>query len=106
MHGAVKSALLAAVAVLLFAPAPARAQAWLPSAGDAVLTITYQSTSARGELDRHGEPYWEEGVTRAQIFSPEIDWGINNRLAVNVTLPLIAARYRGDHGHDFGHHGP
>ena len=103
---AVKNALPAVVVGLLATPAAAVAQAWLPSAGDASLTITYQSTSARGELDRNGEPYWEEGVTRAQIFTPEIDWGISDRIALSLTFPLIAGRYRGEHAHDFGHHGP
>jgi hypothetical protein len=81
------------------------AQAWLPPAGDGTLTITYQDTTARGELDREGEPYWVEGKTRTHTFAPEIEWGLSERVALNVTLPFIAARYRGDHAHGFDHHG-
>lgn len=86
-------------------PGRTLAQAWLPSRGEGMVTITYQGTSARGELDRYGEPYWVEGTTRAHTFTPEIEWGLSERVAMNVTLPFIVARYRGNHAHDFDHHG-
>ena len=80
-------------------PGRALAQAWLPARGDGTVTITYQDTLARGELDRDGQPYWDEGTTRAHTLISEVEWGLTNRVALNLTLPFITARYRGDHAH-------
>ncbi|MBI4477666.1 MAG: hypothetical protein HY654_10860 [Acidobacteria bacterium] len=79
-------------------PGRTLAQAWLPSPGEGTLTITYQNTLARGELTTDGRLLGDDTV-RAHGLVPEVEWGLTNRLALNLTLPFITARYRGDHPH-------
>ena len=75
-------------------PNSALAQAWLPPRGEGTLTISYQDTLARGELDRNGQPFWEEGTTRAHGLISEVEWGLTDRVALNFTVPFITASYR------------
>jgi hypothetical protein len=71
------AATLALVALGIGAlPGRTLAQAWLPPRGEGTVTITYQDTLARGELDRNGQPYWEEGTTRAHGLISEVEWGL------------------------------
>ncbi|MBI3261814.1 MAG: hypothetical protein HYZ58_01520, partial [Acidobacteria bacterium] len=75
------------------------AQAWLPSRGDGTVTITYQSTLARGELTTDGQLLGDHDTVRAHGLISEVEWGLTDRIALSLALPFVTARYRGDHPH-------
>jgi len=100
---------LVSVCVLLLARAAA-AQAFVPPAGEGNISTTYQRTFARGHLDNDGvlftggEKSFAEDVdiVHAQSVLWDVEFGVTNRLAVNVSLPAIAARYEGTDPHLLG----
>lgn len=98
-----RSSSAATFAVVAFAvgalPDRALAQAWLPTRGDGTVTITYQSTLARGELTTDGQLLGDHDTVRAHGLISEVEWGLTDRIALSLALPFVTARYRGDHPH-------
>ena len=81
-------------------PGRALAQAWVPPRGDGVVTITYQDTLARGHLFDDGRLVpGEQDLVHAHAFTSEIEWGLTDKIALNVALPFVAAKYRGNDPH-------
>lgn len=99
---AVRASRAAALALVAFAvgalPDRALAQAWLPPRGDGTVTITYQSTLARGELTSAGQLLGDDTV-RAHGLISEVEWGLTDRIALNLALPFVTAKHRGDGPH-------
>jgi len=95
----VASMLLAAAAGLA-APLPAIAQAWLPAAGDASLTVGYQHYRSEDRYTTSdGERYYD-GLTRQHGLVTYLTYGITDRLAVSVGLPpYFVSSYDGPDPH-------
>jgi hypothetical protein len=87
-------------AVLVFARVVS-AQAFVPPAGEGDVTTSYQNTWARGHLNSDGERI-NTDLVRAHSARWEIDFGLTDRLAVNASLPFVAARYGGTDPHPLG----
>ena len=68
------------------------AQAFLPPAGEGSVTVTYQNLFARGHLDLNGDRMTGPSgtdPTQAHSMILEADFGVTDRLAVNLSLPYI-----------------
>ena len=86
--GSVIGALLA-----MCAPGAASAQAMLPPAGEGNVTVSFQSGLTLGHINMWGELVDDES-SRAHGLIWDVEFGLSDRLAVNVSLPFIAGRYR------------
>jgi hypothetical protein len=83
---------------LLAGTAPASAQAWLPPKGEAALTLGFLRMFATEHLDYQGtalspgDMIWNNVVT-------DLSYGVTDRLAVRVNLPLVISKYEGAFPH-------
>ena len=100
------------VCLLLFVRTAA-AQAFVPPAGEGNISTTYQRTFARGHLDDNGVLFTggdksfaeDPDIVHAQSVLWDVEFGVTDRLAVNLSLPAIAARYQGTDPHPLGVNG-
>ena len=89
--------LVALAAACLIGADDARAQAWLPAAGEGSVSVVYSNSVS----DRHLLPTtaYDIGRIDSHALLADVTYGITDRLAVSLGLPLIASRYRGDRPH-------
>ena len=81
---------LAALALLLSA-ATAHAQAWLPARGEFTLSfVASDSFVDRHDLSGVSDPN-SDIDTRSML--ADVTWGIHDRLALGVSLPLVSSRF-------------
>ena len=103
------TAIAGIVGCVVFCAGDARAQAFLPAAGEGSLAITYQNLFARGHLDLNGDrmtgPSGSD-PTQAHSMILEADIGVTEWVAVNVALPYIRSKYGGSTPHLVGGSGP
>jgi hypothetical protein len=91
---ALRPQIFAALVVSWFVvPSAVLAQAWVPPAGEAAVSIDYQSFNSPGHLNRLGQPIG--GGTQSHTVLVEIEYGITNKIAVTGALPYITAKYTG-----------
>jgi hypothetical protein len=89
--------------------APARAQAWLPPKGEASFSLGYGNVFVNrhylGGADNPGDNVESDyGHIRSQSIGIGLTYGVTNRLAVSVGLPLIVTKYYGTPGQNFFPH--
>jgi hypothetical protein len=92
---------VALVVVHLVSARAASAQAFLPPAGEGNVTVTYQDTFARGHLSNTGVLFTDDKI-RAQSLMWDVEYGLSDRVALNVSLPFAMARYVGTDPHLVG----
>ena len=84
-------------AVLGGTPASGRAQAWLPAKGEGYVSTVYRNVF----IDTHFLPTERHHVgeidSNAVLF--DVTYGITDRVAMSVSLPLVITRYTGDFAH-------
>ena len=92
----------AALVSTAFAFGPAQAQ-WIPARGEGALTIEYQRFGTSTDIwSDIGRVRWEVGeadeqIVEGNILVASVDYGIYDRLGLNVTLPFINSEFkRGD----------
>jgi hypothetical protein len=93
---AAPAAALLAIA-MSFGP-EARAQASVPEEGDGSLTLAGQSISVRYHTDFHGVKT-DFGHTQTQMLFLGVDYGLTDKLAVNLGVPYIRSKYVGAFPH-------
>ena len=88
-----------ATATLFAAPSPASAQAWLPAQGEGYVSMVYTNLF----VNRHYLPTtrYDIGEIDTNSFLFDASYGVTDRMAVSMSLPLMISRYRGS----FPHHG-
>jgi hypothetical protein len=99
MSARCKSAMLPALAAIsLVACVPsAHAQAWVPSRGEGSVSVLFQDMTARfhrlpvEELDR--------GEIRSDALVFDVTYGLTDRVAIDISLPVISAKYTGAFPH-------
>ena len=77
--------------------AAAHAQAWLPAKGEGTVSVLFTNTLSKDHFlptDRY-----DFGHIDSNTFLFDITYGISDRVAVNVGLPVVISRYRGDRPH-------
>ena len=89
---------IALLGVLLLAiPVSARAQAWLPAKGEGYVSTIYTNVF----VDKHYllTTRYDLGRIDSNTFLFDATYGVTDRLAVSVTLPLVLSRYTGNRPH-------
>src|SRR5262249_32311059 len=78
-------------------PATARAQAWVPAAGEGSVAVQWQNGFSR----YHYLPIVPVDIghidTNALVF--DVTYGLTDKIAVDASLPYIASRYTGPQPH-------
>ena len=97
MSTAMMKAILIAVAITLGA-APVRAQAWLPAAGEGAVAVVMQDMKVKKHLYSDGSPI-EAGEIDSHNFMLDFTYGLTDKVALNVSLPYVSARYSGAKRH-------
>lgn len=70
------------------------AQAWVPARGEGTVSVTYQNYYATGHFDVAGRKN-TNGATHAKTLVTELDYGIMDTLALNISLPFVSSKYTG-----------
>jgi hypothetical protein len=84
--------------LLVFVPAVVGAQAWTPPKGEGYASLTFIDTFTKDHFLSSGARL-DIGHIRSVGLVPEIDFAFTNRLAVDLILPVIAAKYYGPDPH-------
>jgi hypothetical protein len=74
------------------------AQAWTPEKGEGAITLTLQDNFVKKHLGASGEKL-DIGHIRAFIAVQDVDFGITDKLAIDVSLPFVLSRYYGPRPH-------
>jgi hypothetical protein len=94
---------IAALAVSLVGSARAvSAQAFLPSAGEGNVVISYQNLRSDGHLDLNGDRMTGDSghdPTQGHAILMEAEFGLTDRIAISASLPYIGSKYEGTHPH-------
>ena len=72
------------------------AQAWVPSAGEGTVTVSYQNYYNTGHYDRSNPPRkTPNGATHAKSLLVDFNYGLTDNLAVSINLPFVSSKYVG-----------
>jgi hypothetical protein len=79
----------------LLLPSPVWPQAWVPDKGTGSVSVMYQDSYIKNHMDASGTRYfdgeiWSRGVVE------RIDYGLTDKLALDLSLPLIYSKYKGN----------
>jgi hypothetical protein len=86
------------LSAFLLLPVVASSQAWVPEKGEGTLTLTLQDNFVKDHLGSGGERL-DVGHIRTFILLQDIDYGITNKLAVDVNIPFVLSKYYGPRPH-------
>jgi hypothetical protein len=78
------------------------AQAFLPPSGEGNVTVVYQDSLADGHLDLNGNRMPGASCcdpVRTHSIGWDVEFGVHDRLAFNLSLPYISSRYGGPYPH-------
>ena len=83
--------------VFLFASSTAFAQAWLPAKGEGTVSVLFSNTLST----KHYLPdvAYDRGHIDANTLLFDVTYGVSDRMAVTVGLPVVTSRYRGNFPH-------
>jgi hypothetical protein len=84
-------------ALFLF-PDVTGAQAWVPEKGEGAVTLALQDNFVKNHLGSGGQRI-DSGHIRTFIALQDIDYGITNKLAVDVNIPFVLSKYYGPKPH-------
>ena len=84
-------------ALFLF-PIIAAAQAWVPEKGEGTVTLTLQDNFIKDHLLANGQRI-DNGHIRTFIAFQDIDYGITDKLALDVSIPFVLSKYYGPKPH-------
>jgi hypothetical protein len=88
---------VAALVLILGGAPPAAAQAWLPAKGEGTVSVLFTNVVSREHL--LPDTRFDIGRIDSNTVLFDITYGLSDRVAVSVGLPLVASRYRGDFPH-------
>lgn len=83
--------------VLLAVAAPAFAQAWLPAKGEGTVSVLFSNTLSKDHF--LPDTRYDFGHIDANTVMFDVTYGLSDRVAVTVGLPVVASRYRGTFPH-------
>src|SRR3954469_14263376 len=81
--------------LLIVLAGSALGQAWVPEKGEGSLSTSYNYIAFNGHFKTDGSRI-AEGASRAQSVLFDFEYGLTDKLALTVSVPLVAARYHGN----------
>jgi hypothetical protein len=87
-------ATLLSVLLLTLLVGSAAAQAWVPEKGEGSFSTSYNYISSNGHFNTDGSKV-AEAAAKAQSVIFDFEYGVTDKLAVNFSVPIVAARYVG-----------
>lgn len=88
--GRVWSSLL--FALLVVSTASAAGQAWLPERGEGTFSTSFDYVDFKGHFRSDGSRT-PEAASRSRSFLFDVEYGVTDRLAITLSLPVVSARY-------------
>lgn len=91
---------LVLIATLLCAPAlsaDALAQAWVPAKGDGAVAVAFQSMNVKKHLAATTRT--DAGEIDTTVLLTDFSYGLTDRIALDVALPLVTSKYTGTRPH-------
>ena len=82
---------------VLFAPAQVAAQAWVPAKGEGAIAVAAQSMNVKRHLA--GTVPKDAGQIDTYVLLGDLSYGLTDKLAVDLGVPLVTSKYRGSGGH-------
>jgi hypothetical protein len=82
---------------VLIAPAQAAAQAWVPAKGEGAIAIAAQNMLVTNHLA--GTERKAVGEIDTYVLLADLSYGLTDKVAVDLAVPLVTSRYRGSGGH-------
>lgn len=79
-------------ALVIVSPARSVGQAWVPEKGEGTFSTSFDYIAFQGHFRSDGSRT-PEAAARARSFIFEIEYGLTNKLAVKVAVPIVSARY-------------
>lgn len=92
-------AALAASIALMMTAVPARAQAWLPPQGEGTVSILFSDTLSTTHY--FGTQPVDAGRIRSESMLVDVTYGVTDRFAFGVAIPLVASEYTGNSNSPF-----
>jgi len=92
-------ATLAVPIALALSPVPARAQAWLPPQGEGTVSILFSDVLVNTHF--FGTQPVDAGRIRSESMLVDVTYGVTDRFAFSVALPLVASEYTGNSNSPF-----
>jgi hypothetical protein len=83
---------------LLVLPVLVEGQAWVPDKGEGTETVTLQDNFVKDHLGADGKRF-DVGHIRTFILLQDIDYGVTDKLALDVSIPFVLAKYYGPRPH-------
>src|SRR5690242_17926811 len=87
----------ATAAIVLLAAAPARGQAFVPARGEGAVSVMYQDQFFRYHFSPTTATDAGQIWAKSTLF--DVTYGLTDKIAVSVALPLVATRYSGPSPH-------
>src|SRR5215472_16377347 len=90
-HGRLRYGGLALVSFVLFVTSAA-GQAWVPEKGEGTLSTSFDCINFEG----HFNDDWSrtpEAASKSRSFLFDFEYGLTDRFAITVSLPIVSARY-------------
>jgi hypothetical protein len=83
---------------MLLANAPSFCQAWVPLKGEGEMAVSYQNLFTRDHFNGDGSRH-DYGHIRLYGGIGELDYGVTNKFAVNLSVPYGVGKYNGPFPH-------
>ena len=86
------------LSTLFLFPTVTTAQAWVPEKGEGTETLTFQDNFVKDHLGSGGERR-DNGHIRTFILLQDIEYGITDKLAIDISIPYVLSKYYGPKPH-------
>lgn len=88
---------VALLLVLLAAPHDASAQAWVPAKGEGTVALAFQNMFVTRHLAATTQT--DGGRINTNVLLTDVTYGVSDKIAVDLAVPLVSARYTGAFPH-------
>ena len=86
------------LSALFVCPSIVFAQAWVPEKGEGTETFSFQHNFVKDHLGSGGERV-DRGHIRSFVLFQDLEYGITDKLALDVSLPFVLSKYNGSRPH-------
>jgi hypothetical protein len=88
---------VASIVVIVLSAAPVHAQAWLPAKGQGTVSVLFSNALSTDHLLPAARYDFGHIASNTMLF--DVTYGLSDRMAVTVGLPVVMSRYQGSFPH-------